>query len=117
MAKRSRRKPRKPNSTFPLTAHPNGQWCKKILGKLHFFGVWADPEAAHQNYLRIAEDLHAGREPAVAAIGELTIKELGNQFLFYQMQRVESGQIGGRWFEDCRRVIRQFARPVGPPVR
>lgn len=113
MAKRSRRKPKKPHSTFPLTAHPNGQWCKKILGKLHFFGVWADPEAAHQNYLRIAEDLHAGREPAVAAIGELTIKELGNQFLFYQMQRVESGQIGGRWFEDCRRVIRQFARSVG----
>lgn len=114
MAKRSRRKkPTKPFPSFPLTAHPNGQWCKKILGKLHFFGVWADPEAAHRNYLRIAEDLHAGREPAVAASGELTIKELGNQFLMHQMQRVETRQIGARWFEDCRRVLRHFARSVG----
>lgn len=119
MTKRPRRKPNKPYPSFPLTAHPNGQWCKKILGKLHFFGVWADPDAAHQNYLRIAEDLHAGREPSPAAEGEFTVKELGNQFLAYQMQRVEAGQIGGRWFEDCRRVIRQFARSVGTarPVR
>lgn len=114
MANRTRRKkPNKPFPSFPLTAHLNGQWCKKILGKIHFFGVWADPEAAHQNYLRIAEDLHAGRASAAAARGELTIKELGNRFLFYQMQRVETSQIGGRWFEDCRRVIRQFARSVG----
>lgn len=113
MAKRPRRKPSKPFPSFPLTAHPNGQWCKKILGKLHFFGVWADPDAAHQNYLRIAEDLHAGRDPSPAAEGEFTVKELGNQFLAYQMQRVETGQIGGRWFEDCRRVVRQFARSIG----
>ncbi|MBK8914521.1 MAG: tyrosine-type recombinase/integrase [Phycisphaerales bacterium] len=113
MVKRSRRKPKKPHPTFPLTAHPNGQWCKKILGKLHFFGVWADPDTAHQNYLRIAEELHAGREPSPAATGELTIKEMGNQFLMHQMQRVETGQIGTRWFEDCRRVVRHFARSVG----
>lgn len=113
MAKRPRRKPNKPFPSFPLTAHPNGQWCKKILGKLHFFGVWADPDAAHWNYLRIAEDLHAGRDPSPAAEGEFTVKELGNQFLAYQMQRVETGQIGGRWFEDCRRVVRQFARSIG----
>ncbi|MFN0135696.1 MAG: tyrosine-type recombinase/integrase [Phycisphaerae bacterium] len=113
MAKRPRRKPNKPYPSFPLTAHPNGQWCKKILGKLHFFGVWAAPDAAHQNYLRIAEDLHAGRDPSPTAEGEFTVKELGNQFLAYQMQRVETGQIGGRWFEDCRRVVRQFARSIG----
>lgn len=113
MAKRPRRKPNKPFPSFPLTAHPNGQWCKKILGKVHFFGVWVEPDAAHQNYLRLAEDLHAGREPTPAAESEFTIKELGNQFLAYQMQRVGTGQIGGRWFEDCRRVVKQFARSVG----
>lgn len=119
MSQRPRRKPNKPYPSFPLTAHPNGQWCKKILGKLHFFGVWAQPDAAHQNYLRVAEDLHAGRAPSPAATGEFTVKELGNQFLAYQMQRVGTGQIGGRWFEDCRRVVRQFARSVGTarPVR
>ena len=35
---RRRRKPRKPYSSFPLTAHNNGQWCKKIRGRVHFFG-------------------------------------------------------------------------------
>jgi hypothetical protein len=29
------------------------------------------------------------------------------------MERVSSGQIGARWFEDCRRVVRPFAKSVG----
>ena len=24
---------------FPLTLHPTGQYCKKIKGKLHYFGT------------------------------------------------------------------------------
>jgi hypothetical protein len=32
-------KPTKPHKDFPLTPHPNGQWCKKVLIKVHFFGV------------------------------------------------------------------------------
>ncbi len=55
--------PPKPYPGFPLTPHPNGQWCKKILGKIHFFGAWADPMAALGDYNRQAADLHAGREP------------------------------------------------------
>ncbi|MBP7937910.1 MAG: hypothetical protein KA354_25015 [Phycisphaerae bacterium] len=58
-----RKKPRKPCPTFPLTAHPNGQWCKKIRGTVHFFGVWAHPDAALDHYIRQASDLHEGREP------------------------------------------------------
>ncbi len=55
------KKPAKPYPGFPLTAHPNGQWCKKIRGRVHFFGVWADPMAALGHYNRQAADLHAGR--------------------------------------------------------
>jgi integrase len=43
----------------------------------------------------------------------LTVKKLGNEFLVYQMERVSSGQIGARWFEDCRRIVRHFAKSVG----
>ena len=58
MADPRRKKPAKPRASFPLTAHPNGQWCKKIRGKVHFFGVWSDPDAALAAYLRVAADLH-----------------------------------------------------------
>ena len=44
-------KPPKPYLDFPLTAHPNGQWCKKIRARLHYFGPWADWQAALQLFL------------------------------------------------------------------
>ena len=39
-------KPAKPYPDFPLTAHPAGYWCKKIRGRLYYFGPWADPNSA-----------------------------------------------------------------------
>src|SRR5437588_778220 len=44
-------KPSKPYPDFPLTAHPAGYWCKKIRGKLHYFGKWDDPDAALKSKL------------------------------------------------------------------
>ena len=76
----TRKKPSKPYPSFPLTAHPNGQWCKKIRGRVHFFGIWAEPDTALANYHEVAADLHAGRDPsAKLPSGELTIKELNNR--------------------------------------
>ena len=56
-------KPKNPYAEFPLTAHANGQWCKKIRRKLHFFGKWANADAALQKYLVERDDLQAGRIP------------------------------------------------------
>ena len=39
-------RPNKPYPEFPLFPHNNGQWCRKIAGKLHSFGCWSDPDAA-----------------------------------------------------------------------
>lgn len=56
-------KPAKPYPEFPLTAHPAGYWCKKIRGKIHYFGPWDNPDAALKKYLEQKDALHAGRKP------------------------------------------------------
>ena len=85
-------KPRKPYPAFPLTAHTNGRWCKKIRGKVRFFGVWADPQAALERYLRAAADLRAGRRPRQTTLPgeEVTVKDLCNRYLSYQTRQSRS---------------------------
>jgi len=43
---------------FPLTLHPTGQYCKKIKGKLYYFGT--DKAKALQQYLEQATYLRSG---------------------------------------------------------
>jgi len=62
-------KPPKPYPDFPLTAHPNGQWCKKVRGRLHYFGPWSDPNGALNLFLDHRDDLFAGRTPRPSADG------------------------------------------------
>lgn len=40
-------KPAKARPNFPLFAHVTGRWAKKIRGKLHYFGKWADAIMGH----------------------------------------------------------------------
>lgn len=109
------RKPQKPYPSYPLTAHNNGQWCKKIRGKVYFFGVWATPDAALDEYLRVAADLHAGRQPRTETISpdQVTVKELCNHYLTHQLRKVETGEVNPRSFEDYRRTTESFAKSVG----
>src|SRR5215471_1368635 len=85
-------KPAKPYPDFPLTAHPAGYWCKKIRGKLHYFGPWADPDGALAKYLEQKDALHAGRQPRPEA-GSLTVKDLCNQFLNAKQALVDSSEL------------------------
>src|SRR5215510_5952637 len=88
-------KPGKPYPEFPLTAHPAGYWCKKIRGKLHYFGPWADPDGALAKYLEQKDALHAGRKPREDA-GATTVKEAANHFLNAKQARVDSGELSPR---------------------
>jgi hypothetical protein len=62
-----RRKPDKPYEEFPLFPHQNGQWAKKIKGRLHYFGLWEDWEEAKKLFERERDDLYAGRSVSAAS--------------------------------------------------
>jgi hypothetical protein len=73
-------KPAKPYLQFPLFPHATRRWAKKIRGKLHDFGPWADPAAAAAEYLDQKDALHAGRTLRPQN-GGVAIRGLCNRFL------------------------------------
>jgi integrase len=106
-------KPNKPYADFPLTAHPAGVWCKKIRGKLHYFGKWDDPDVALTEYLRVKDDLHAGREPRPDP-SAVTVKDLCNQFLGAKQERVDVGELSPRTWQSyklaCVHLVEAFGK-------
>ncbi len=126
--KKPGKKPAKPYPTFPLTAHPSGRWCKKIRGKLHYFGRWGTrqngelttvdnlaeaTEAGLNEYLEVKDDLHAGRTPRPKSDGT-TIAEICNSFLAAKEDLLNSGELAGETFRDyfstCKRIASFFGR-------
>jgi integrase len=88
-------KPAKPYPDFPLFAHAAGVWAKKIRGKMHYFGPWADPDGALKKYLEQKDALHAGKKPREDT-GATTVKEAANHFLNAKQSRVDSGELSPR---------------------
>lgn len=86
----SKRKTR--SDKFPLTLHKTGQYCKKIKGKLYYFGT--DKKAALERYLEQASYLHAGKQPRPRSTeGALSIRTLCNLYLDHQESRYLIGEI------------------------
>ncbi len=75
---KSKRKTR--SDKFPLTLHPTEQYCKKVNGKLYYFG--SDKNHALEKYLSQASYLHGNKEQThKKAGGEMTLKELCDLYL------------------------------------
>src|SRR5262245_36504126 len=75
--RKSRKKPR-----FPLWLHSGtGQWAKKILGQMYYFGT--DKDKALARYVWDKPHREAGRIPPPFQAEEtrLTLKKLGDNFL------------------------------------
>jgi len=107
----SKRKTR--SDKFPLTLHKTGQYCKKIKGKLYYFGT--DKKAALNRYLEQAAYLHAGKLPRPKNAGHtLSIKTLCNLYLDHQESRSIIGEIRLRHLYDQTSLLRDFVRFVGP---
>jgi hypothetical protein len=106
-------KPNKPRPDYPLYAHASGQWAKRIRGTVHYFGKWADPQAAWEKYAREKDDLYAGRTPSVNG-DALTLRELVNHFLTREKRKVATDEITERTFQDyldnCTRVLKVLGK-------
>lgn len=105
-------KPAKPYPEFPLTPHPSGNWCKKIRGKIYYFGKWEEPDAALQKYLDQKDALHAGRKPR-PDVEALTVKDLANAFLNHKQNLVDTGELSPRTWEDYKRATDELVAHCG----
>jgi integrase len=105
-------KPSKPYPEFPLTAHPAGYWCKKIRGKIHYFGPWSDPDGALKKYEEQKEALHAGKTPR-GDTKALTVKDVANAFLAAKEAAVDASELSHRTWKDYRSIMAMMLKGLG----
>ena len=82
---------------------------------MHLFGVWADPEGALKRYHTQAGHLHEGRLPRHSRIvaSGLTVKEMCNEYLNWQREKLQAGEIDHLWFGACWTMVKPFATAMG----
>ena len=78
---------------FPLTLHTTGQYCKKIQGKMYYFG--SDKKEALQRYLDQATYLHGHQENVQSKPIEdqMTLKQLCDMYLKYQYSKLQANDL------------------------
>jgi len=110
----SKRKTR--SDKFPLTLHPTGQYCKKIRGKIRYFGK--DKKKALEKYLAQATYLH-GAQNLIQKIsnGKMTLKQLCDLYLRYQNSRVLVGDITAKHYNDLNYSLGKFMSFLGQGCR
>jgi hypothetical protein len=108
---KSNKKSRKTHSDkFPLTLHPAGQFCKKIKGKIYYFGK--DKQKELESYLEQAVYLHSGK---FTSSKNKTKIDLANQYLDHQKSKVSAGEIRQRQLYDQTRLLKNFNNV--PPMK
>jgi integrase len=112
LAPQKKAKPTKPYPDFPLFPHACGSWAKKIRGKLHYFGVWADPDAALSRYLEQKDALHAGRNPRPDNAAA-TVKDACNAFLNAKMDALDSGELSIRTWTEYKSICELLVQRLG----
>src|SRR5262249_2416544 len=115
-------RPGKPFPAFPLGVHPRGYWCKKIRGKVHYFGPRFDladhaaaaaaADAALAEYNAQAADLHAGRTPR-ADPEAVTVKVAANAFLTHKADKRDAGELSVRTWAKYKEVTDLLVEQLG----
>ena len=105
-------KPDKPYPEFPLTPHGSGKWCKKVRGKIYYFGSWDDPNGAIQEWLAVRDELLGGADPNRNA-GRHDVDHLVNTFLTSKDQQKNQGDLSPRTWKDYFDVCKRFSNFIG----
>ena len=94
---------------FPLTLHSTGQYCKKIKGKIHYFGK--DKKQALEQYLEQAAFLHNGKAKMFKTTnGNITLKSLCNVYLQHQQVKATSAEVTIRHHVDQINFLKFFCK-------
>ena len=85
---------------------------------MHFFGVWADPDAALAKYLSERDDLQAGRIPRRLSATTLTVGDTVNLWLKRCDDLRGAGELQPVTFSDYKRcgavIVEHFGRNTDP---
>lgn len=97
-----------------LTPHPSGSWCKKINGKLHYFGPINNPDLALRRYLAHATaSLDDRPTPEVVEKSTVTLNHAMNKFLTERRAAVESGELSAGQFARYRSITTHTLDTLG----
>jgi integrase len=99
---------RKSAPTCPLTAHRNGQWCKKVKGKIHYFGT--DKDKALKAWAEQRDYLLAGLTPPADTV---TVGNILDAFMDTKQRALGSGEIADRTFKEYESVCDIIAEVIG----
>jgi hypothetical protein len=97
---------------FPLWMHATGQYGKKVRGRTHYFGT--DQDAALAEWLRVKDDLIAGRTPNPINTDGCDLATLCNHFLTNAKSKRDGGELTNRSFNDyhksCERILNHLGK-------
>src|SRR5262249_14400595 len=89
-----------------------GVWAKKIRGKMHYFGPWADPDGALAKYLEQKDALHAGRKPRPDPEA-LTVRDAAHAFLNAKQALVKAGELSPRTWSEYKGMADELIAHTG----
>ena len=101
------RKWRAEHPEFPLTVHPCGQWCRKVRGKLHYFGPLSDPDSALRLWLVEKDYLLAGVTPPTHSAA-VTLDGLLSAHLADVDKRIAAGKLSTKTRRDYAPLAKLF---------
>ena len=93
-----------------LYRHANGQWARRIQGRIYYFGS-GDFEAAYAQYFQQRDAILSGHPDDRNQNPQL--KQLANRFLEVKQQAVDTGALNRRTFLDYRSALEKLLTCMG----